>query len=396
MSTPYTFRATAVLMLAHVAGMIDLVALPLWVGALVQQYGLDFEHAGLTVTLFLAGAVGACLTFAPRFDRLPRRACAVGGYTLAAIGLWMVAQTRSWPALLALHLVAGVGTGCALSMAHGAMGRGSNPHRLFALAGTALGVFALAFYAIVPQIMLVVGAPGLFMVMAGLMVCAALCALRFPVGRGQERAGDSSKQRAAPMPRQAWLLVGGTALLALNQSLIFSFLERIGITRGFGTDHVNGVLAAIGLVNLIPAALAGILQKRLPPVQVAIAAAVLQAGLALTISSSTIFVPYAVAASLYAFVLIFAHTFVFGLAARIDPSGRTTALTPAMLMVGSAIGPALAGVVAQRLGFSGIGLAASVVAAACVVCFALLGRSVASGVKENKGLAPVPPHTATD
>lgn len=396
MSIPYTFRATAVLMLAHVAGMIDLVALPLWVGALVQQYGLDFEHAGLTVTLFLVGAVGACLTLAPRFDRLPRRACAVGGYTLAAAGLWMVAHTRSWPALMALHLVAGVGTGCALSMAHGAMGRGSNPHRLFALAGTALGVFALAFYAIVPQIMLAVGAPGLFMVMAGLMACAALGALWFPEGRGQERSGHSLKQHATPMPPQAWLLVGGTALLAVNQSIIFSFLERIGIMRGFGADHVNGVLAAIGLVNLTPAALAGILQKRLPPVPVAIAAAVFQAGLALTISSSTTFVPYAVAASVYAFVLIFAHTFVFGLAARIDPSGRTTALTPAMLMVGSAIGPALAGTVAQRLGFTGIGLAASVFAAACVVCFALLGRSLASEAKGSEGLALVAPHTAAD
>jgi len=396
MSTPYTFRATAVLMLAHVAGMIDLVALPLWVGALVQQYGLDFEHAGLTVTLFLVGAVGACLSLAPRFDRLPRRACAVGGYTLAAAGLWAVAQTRSWPALLALHLVAGVGTGCALSMAHGTMGRGGNPHRLFALAGTALGVFALAFYAIVPQIMLTVGAPSLFMIMAGLMASAALAALWFPDGRGRETTGYSPKQHAAPLPPQIWLLVGGTALLTLNQSLIFSFLERIGITRGFGTDHVNGVLAAIGLVNLIPSALAGILQKRLPPVPVAIAAPVLQAGLALTISSSTTFLPYAAAASMYAFVLIFAHTFVFGLAARIDPSGRTTALTPAMLMVGSAIGPALAGTVAQRLGFTGIGLTASVVAAACVVCFALLGRSLASGVKGNEGLAPVAPHTAAD
>lgn len=396
MPVPYTFRATAVLTLAHVAGMIDLVALPLWVGALVQQYGLDFEHAGLTVTLFLVGAVGACLCLAPRFDRLPRRACAVGGYTLAAAGLWMVAQTRSWPALMALHLVAGVGTGCALSMAHGAMGRGSNPHRLFALAGTALGVFALAFYAIVPQIMLAVGAPGLFGVMAGLMACAALGALWFPVGRGQEPAGHSSMQHAAPMPRQAWLLVGGTALLALNQSLVFSFLERIGITRGFSTEYVNGVLASIGLVNLIPAALAGILQRSLPPVPVAIAAAVVQAGLALTISSSTTFLPYAVAASMYAFVLIFAHTFVFGLAARIDPSGRTAALTPAMLMVGSAIGPALAGTVAQRLGFTGIGLAACVVAAACVVCFAMLGRSLESGVKRNETLAAVAPHTAAD
>jgi len=52
-------RTAAVLMVAHVAGLVDLVALPLWVSALVQHYGLDYAHAGLTVTLFLLGVVGA-------------------------------------------------------------------------------------------------------------------------------------------------------------------------------------------------------------------------------------------------------------------------------------------------------------------------------------------------
>jgi predicted MFS family arabinose efflux permease len=176
---------------------------------------------------------------------------------------------------------------------------------------------------------------------------------------------------------------------------MFSFLERIGVTRGFGDDHVNGVLAAVGLVNLIPAALAGVLQRRLPPVRVALVAAVLQAVLALTISSTT-FMPYAVAASVYAFVLIFAHTFLFGLAARIDPGGRTTALTPAMLMVGSAIGPALAGLVAQRLGFPGIGLAVSLSAAACIGCFALLGPGLVRATQAGAAKVLVTPHAAAD
>ncbi|WP_338759582.1 MFS transporter [Massilia sp. METH4] len=388
MPTYYPLRTAVILMLSHVAGMIDLVALPLWIGALVGHYGLDYERAGLTVTLFLGGAVAACLALAPCFDRLPRRPCAIGGYALASLALVLVAQNRSWPVLLALHLLAGAGTGCALSMAHGAMGRGANPHRLFAFAGAALGVFALVFYAIVPQVMSRIGAPGLFLVMGGVMACAALGALAFPEGRSHEPVGSPAQGAASgAIPRRAWLLVIGTALLALNQSLVFSFLERIGIARGFGSGQVNAVLAAIGLVNLVPAALAGLLQRRLPSAPLAVAAAALQACLALIVTSSTTFMPYAVAAGVYAFVLIFAHTFLFGLAARIDPSGRTTALTPAMLMTGSAIGPALAGTVAHRFGFSGIGLAVGVGALACIACFVLLGRRMRQAVRGMDAMA---------
>ena len=45
------------LIVAHCAGMVDLVALPVWVGTLIQHYKLDPQQAGGLVTLFLIGAV---------------------------------------------------------------------------------------------------------------------------------------------------------------------------------------------------------------------------------------------------------------------------------------------------------------------------------------------------
>jgi predicted MFS family arabinose efflux permease len=151
-------------------------------------------------------------------------------------------------------------------------------------------------------------------------------------------------------------------------------LDRIGIMRGFGQDRVNALLVVCGLVNLLPAALAGLLQKRLQPVRVALVAAPLQALLAVTVTLSTIYLQYALAASVYAAVLIFMHTFLFGLIARLDPSGRALAATPAMMMTGSAIGPALAGTVAMRAGFGGQALLAVAVGACATLCFLLVAR----------------------
>ena len=54
--------------------------------------------------------------------------------------------------------------------------------------------------------------------------------------------------------------------------------------------------------------------------------------------------------------MLFVHTFLFGLMARLDPSGRAVAATPAMLMIGSAVGPALGGTLLVTSGYSGLGI----------------------------------------
>lgn len=375
MSSPMKSHHTAALLITHVAGMIDLVALPVWVGTLVQHYALDFEQAGLTVTSFLLGVVAASLLLAPLFNRLPRRLIAIGGYGTAAAAFFAAAHGTGSANLIVLHLIAGAGVGCGLSMTHGAIGRSNNPHRLFAIVGTALGLFAVAFYGAVPALIAARGGQVLFTVIGTLMAVAALASVMFPQTPGDAGRVPAAAQ-SAPITPATWYALAGLVCLTLNQATIFSFVERIGVDRGFGQDRVNLVLAVVGIVNLFPAALAGLLQRRLSPLTVAIAAPVVQSGLAIAITSSTVFPPYAAAASVFAFVMIFAHTFLFGLIARLDPTGRATASMPAVLMIGSALGPALAGTVSQRLGFGGLGVCAVCVAVVGILCFVRAGRAV--------------------
>ena len=70
-------RGLFALMVAHCAGMLDLVALPLWVGTLIAQYKFDPPHAGGLATLFLIGASLASLFFSSRFHRVDARTAAV-------------------------------------------------------------------------------------------------------------------------------------------------------------------------------------------------------------------------------------------------------------------------------------------------------------------------------
>jgi predicted MFS family arabinose efflux permease len=363
----------AVLILAHVAGMIDLVALPLWVGSLMQHHGFSAPQAGLVVTAFLVAVALASLLLAPCLHRLPRGVNASAGFAIGAAAFLVVglqATGSLTPATMALwHALAGVGVGWALSLTHGRIGRSANPHRLFATASAALGVFAVVFLAGVPQLMAHVGPQALFGVFSGtLAVAAAVTALAFPVAATPFVA--ASVPAAAPLARPtlaASLVVGTIICLTLNQAMVFSFVERIGSARGFGPERVQAVLIALGLVNLLPGVLAALLQPRLPPLAVGLAGPVLQAVLALVLTSAGAYLPFAVAGAMYVSVVIFTHTFLFGLLSRLDPSGRTVAGTPAMMMLGSSTGPALGGAVVQGLGYEGLGWVAAGIAAAAVL-----------------------------
>ena len=68
-------------------------------------------------------------------------------------------------------------------------------------------------------------------------------------------------------------------------------------------------------------------------------------------------------------LMVFTHTFLFGLLARLDPSGRAVAATPAMLMIGAAIGPVLGGTAIQLAGYPGLGIVAAGIGLASALLF---------------------------
>jgi predicted MFS family arabinose efflux permease len=373
MVTTDSKRGRLALMVAHCAGMVDLVALPVWVGTLIARYGFDPQQAGALATLFLVGAVVASLVLAPRFGRLLGRACAALGFGAAAAAFGAASLRQDMAVMAVLHALAGVATGTALSVTHGTIARAANPHRLFAIVGMALGVFAIAFFAAVPPLVAAVGGPALFRVFAGVMAAAAVVALlAFPQAVAPAAGTGPTTPGRSPMPRAVWFGIVGIGCMGLVQAMTFAFLERVGSDRGFGLAAVTGVLVALGIVNLFPAALAALLEKRWPARSVLLTGPVLQALLVAVIMQTGTFAPYAAAASVFAAVMIFTHTFGFGLLARLEPSGRALAATPAMMMTGAAIGPVLGGTLVKTFGYGSLALAAAVIAALAVACFSRL------------------------
>ena len=304
------------------------------------------------------------------------------GFAIAACGFGAATQAATFAGMLGAHAVAGVGVGCGLSVAHGAIGRAANPHRLFALSHLALAVFGVAYFAAVPPLVSAHGGVALFTVFVALSLAAAVAlALAWPAQAQVAETARHVTPRGVRLERGCWNAIIGIVFMAINQAMVFSFVQRIGLARGFGNAHVDGVLVAVGLVNLLPPVLAALLQRKLDARNVALAGPVAQAILAWVISNTTAFAPYALATSLWVFAMIFTHTFLFGLLAKLDTTGRAVAYTPAMLMAGSAVGPLLGGTLIVRFGFGAIGMTAVLIG---LVSFLFFSRLRALDVTQTR------------
>lgn len=362
-----TSRCSAVaLITGHVAGMIDLAALPIWVDTLVKGYGYRPAMAGALPTVFLTGAVIASIALSRGVARRAGRVLAPFGFWAAFAAFLAMPHVSGYGLHLALHLTGGVAAGAALSKIHGAIGVTVNPHRVFAYAGMGFGLFSLLFLGGVPQLVHAIGPKGFFFATAGAMLVAAVATTLFmPMETGEPDMLDVRQ----PLPRPVRLAIGGIMGMALVQAMVFSFLVQVGGARGFAAGDLEITLIALGVVNLFPPALAALLETRLPAMTVARVGPAVQGLFALVIMTSHAFWAFATPAIFFAAVMIFTHTFVFGFIAKHEPTGRAVATTPAMLMTGSAAAPFIGGALVETFGFPAIGIAGLGIGLICTLLF---------------------------
>lgn len=372
-TTTESWAGRLVLMLGNVAGLLDIVILPLWVGGLIESYKFDPQLAGGLVTLFLFGILVSNALLAFRFYRMPAKAVVSLGLLVPGVAFLCMTQvsgSSSAYVLAALNLVGGLGAGAGLAMISGVIGRSQNPHQLFAFATFGVSAFAVVFFAITPAMMASMGVNAVFINAGVMMLVASLASvLAFP--KIPERSGD---HEAEPRPGQASSLVLGTCFFGIvffqmANAVTLSFVERIGNFRGFDSAAIGTMLAVGGFVPILAPILAALLEKRLSPVWVVPCGMLFHGFLSLVLFSSSTFLPFAAAYVLVASTVMFTATFAFGLLAKLDPSARMNALMPTMMAAGSAAGPFFGGTVAKYAGFPQVGVASAGCAALGALCF---------------------------
>ena len=361
------------------------MAVPLWVGAVIDSFGFSAETAGTIAAVEFTTVALASYAVALRIHLFSvRKLCAVGFVLLiAANGISTLLDSAGL--LTATRAVAGVGKGLVISAAFGLAGRSTSPARAFALLNAGYTLFSAVTYFAVPFAITASGAAGVWASLCFATVIGACLLPWIPAARTDEGAMSQASSTNAG----TYGLSGVLALLALvvlvgGSSAVWTFIERIGLRTGLSITDVGMVLSAAAIITVIGPALAHWLDTRAGykvPIIAGVGVKMLIAGILGTVTSATIFiatVPFFNAA------MLLAVPYLQALMSLADPKGRFAAAAGASMTLGAALGAYIGGVTVTHLGLSYVGTVA-IVMLVIVIALAMLSlrRLSAAG-------APIP------
>ncbi len=354
----------AMVMLSNSASLTGLVS-PAIVFDFTQRFHMIPRHAATLVSAELGGITVATLLsiwLVARFDRRLQGGLAI---LVAITGQLATFATTSFSLLILARAVAGFGAGIAYSVAIAAMSGTVDADRNFS--------FSMASNAIVVTLMLALTAFFTFGVQAGRVMVAfillylltALCLPWLPRRAIAVAAEAAKPSNTAPFSLFS-ALVGllGMFLISTSYGAVWPSIGVIGLQRGDTAQTIASAFALVGFGGIAAGFVAAWCSGRLPR---SVLMAVGALGFAAAVFALTLPLSFAVIAVATTFFWTFGIPFYFGTMASLDPTGRLTVLTTAMIPFGIAAGQLITAALTAMPGFGWIVGAAVVLAVAGLV-----------------------------
>lgn len=346
------------LVAGNIAGFSGTTAIPLWLAASEARGALAGLVASGEMALIGLGTLGAAAT-AGRIGARPLCLGAAG----VAVAANLLAMLGPDAAFVVGRLLSGLATGVVLATATALAAQRADAQKALATMQIGLACFAALFYLALPPLVETAGAAAVF---GGLAATALLAFLAMAAGlRGDvERNGAGFR----PVPRAVLVLIG-LAVMFVGQSMAWNSIFPLGASKGFDMQVVGRIMAACAVVMMV-----GPLLSRLLGERAGLRAPVL--GFSLLLAANVALIAHAqglwlFAAAAAALVLLpgFGLPYVIARAGRLGDA-RHAGAAPAFLMLGGAVGPALAAPFVAAADWNGFGLVAG---AACLLGALLMG-----------------------
>ncbi|MFP6849665.1 MAG: hypothetical protein VCA57_13275 [Pseudomonas sp.] len=238
------------LIAGHVAWMIDIVLLPLWVGGLVEGYKYSPAQANsIALSLLISVIAARCL-----LDLLLHHysvpwvpAVRVAMASLCFMVIWFASDFLTFLLLHALFLV------CRLSVINGAIGRPIK-HRTVTLTTTGLDVFSIALICACIEIIAATESHSRLLIFLDIMAAAALVNILLIPHRKSVIVTSECTPADAPsavgLTDTVWLLALSLLGIIFNQLINFHFREDHQQSR-VGPLHNQNRSAICRLIELI-------------------------------------------------------------------------------------------------------------------------------------------------
>lgn len=356
---------------ASAIGALFYNLMPAYLGAAQDFRGLSTKQIGLIGTVFFSGftlTTAAGFFWIRRFDwKLTSTVAAL----TAAVGLAAGAMSDSYALLLAGVFVAGG----ALSMIYGigttVLGDTSNPARWYGVKIAAEALTGAVLLAFLPTLVIARwGFAGLVWTMVATILVLLPSLLLLPKGGPVAEDADGHTESVATTNRLAvWLALTGCLLFMCGETVMWSFMERLGNSGGYDPVAVGRLLAVTLVVALTGSFVAAGIGDRFGSLMPLIAAHTCFFAAIATLMRADLFSAYAAGACLVMFSVGLGLPFAVTTAAELDHDGRYVVLTVPAIGVGMLVAPGAAGWLASSNSFTPVLLFSALSLGASAVVF---------------------------
>jgi predicted MFS family arabinose efflux permease len=382
-----------------VGGVVQILGLPLIVGALEDHWGYTAAYSGYIASVDLAGLFAGSVTTSLWASRINWKR-----YVAAAIVLCIVMNVLCvWFHTLGILMVLRFGAGLASGVAYGSslalMSRVQDTARGFSIVIFAQVVANAAVLGVFPVIDARWGPGGLFVAIAVVMAATAVVVPRLP-GRdpvaepgtvvpdgwaghdppppgqaGAASPGRAGATEAPPVTRIAMsgLCLGAVALVYVAIGSYWAYAERMGLAFHLSSDVVHHLLTASVLLSTIGCLAAFRLSRSVGQSRPLLGALALLSAVLLIHSGLPHPLMYVVTLGVMQICWNLIDIFQLGTLAIVDPSGRAAALVPAAQGIALAAGPAAGGVaLTAGRGYWAVLLLSGGAAALATLCYSIV------------------------
>ena len=354
-------------------GLSVALSIPLWIPDFPARVGLGPWSGGAAATTELAAATLANILWSAFVPRYPPRWVAAALALILALAQQAAASSLPMAAFGGLA-VAGLGAGSLLAIFNKQVAHTDTPHRGFAILAFLHVVFQVLFFVAAPRLQARYGPNILFNFLSVVDLIGCFLTVFLPRGR------RFSASAAIIRPTGGISVLGllgliGLAVLLMGHEALSAYLVRLGQPLNLTRLQVGSIFALASAVGLGGTVLAGILPAKAGYARLIVAAIL---GVALLDASMSVVrspVLFAAAFVMIQTFLVFSAPRIFSYLAVLDRTGRTAGMSPASLLVGSALGPILASAVGAPRVIEWVPLAACASSAISLLIFVLIGAT---------------------
>jgi len=339
------FGSALPLAVIYAVGFMSATFLPVWVSAMAEAFNVSPSRVGLVGSIELGFLAAASILTAALPDNGNRRSAIAVALVVNVAANLLSTVSSTMTLFLITRVVAGTTNGFLLATVNRRAGRSASPRKVFAGQTFTIVMFATLFFTAAPYLLAHWG-PGASFYFAAIAGVVALATVSLISVTETGLEPEIERPRGAATDLGAVLLLAAPTVAFFVHGTVWAYLAPAARNAGASLQTLAYVLALGGLFNPFAPLVAGWIGSGRILARAALIGGIVMFTVCLfCVAGSGNAKLFAVGLTFQPFFLMFLLPFYLERLSQLDRTGKFVAASSACLMIGTAVGPTVGGLI---------------------------------------------------